>query len=165
MQEQDINQELQLEQEKIVLTICNLLKESEISIQDNLSLFVAAQCDIDHTEMMNDTSKYYAAQCRWLYWYAYRYMTNEPYTKMAKRLGKTGRMFSSSGIQSGVNKMAQMVTQDTVWRKRWILIKHLIKTSNENAVSTISQFKPQSSVKVVVAHPKDVEVNVEFKQE
>lgn len=147
--------------------ICELLHSRERDVQEYLAHFVASLCDIEYESMIgikeSNVKTYYAAQCRYLFWYAYRYMTNEPYEKMAQRLGKFGRKFSTTGIISGVNKMAQMTEQDSIWRNRWMTLKRIIRMYNETTTTAIPQFDEPSVVRVVVYKPSNVTVEVEFK--
>lgn len=147
--------------------ICALLHSHERDVQEYLAQFVASLCDIEYEVMIGTkvgaTKTYYAAQCRYLFWYAYRYMTNEPYEKMAQRLGKFGRKFSATGIITGVNKMAQMTESDSIWRNRWMMLKRIIRMYNETTTTTIPQFDEPSRVRMVVYKPSTVTVEVEFK--
>ena len=49
----------------------------EKDINKYLSDFVAALCEVPKSSMLSNTHVAYCAHARYLYWYAYRYMTNE----------------------------------------------------------------------------------------
>ena len=86
---------------------CDAIRQCDIDVQKNLAEIVASICEIDYDTMMGDEKRYYTAQCRWMFWHAYRYMTNEPYVKMAERLGKYGHKFSVPAIITGVNNLEE----------------------------------------------------------
>lgn len=145
--------------------ILELLRNHESEILVNIEKVVSSLCDIDCDKMMGGSTTYYSAQCRWLYWYTYRYMTNEPYNKMSKRLGKHGHEYTPSAITIGVNRMAQMVESDTVWKKRWIILKRIIKAYDETNVTSVRSNEEPVRVKVVITKPRNVDIKVEFKNE
>ena len=57
--------------------ICSLILEQEHSVQDYLADIVAALCDLTTQDMMTKKGSLHCNHARWLFWYAYRYMTNE----------------------------------------------------------------------------------------
>lgn len=166
-EENEAKKRLQEMADSNIEQVCELLHSRERDVQEYLAHFVASLCDVDYETMVGnkacDTKTYYIAQCRYLFWYAYRYMTNEPYEKMAERLGKLGRKFSATGIISGVNKMAQMTEKDSIWKNRWLTLKRLIRMYNDTTTTTIPQFEEPSVVRMVVYKPSNVTVEVEFK--
>lgn len=144
--------------------VLELLSGHEGEILANIAKIVASLCDIDCDTMMGSSTKYYSAQCRWLFWYTYRYMTNEPYNKMSKRIGKHGHEYTPSALTIGVNKMAQMVETDTIWKKRWIILKSIIKSYDGATLSPLNSCNDIQPVKVVITKHKNVEVKVEIKE-
>ena len=117
MKEEQISNSLQEITDDSIQQICELLKKHESSIQEYIAHYVASLCDIEYDKMMGNNKTYYAAQCRWLYWYSYRYMTSEPYISMSKRIGRHGHKYTASAITIGVNKMSKMVESDSVSSK------------------------------------------------
>lgn len=166
-QDEEIRDELVAKEHSSTEDICRLLREHESDIHSYLAQFVASICDVDVDRMMNDggDNARYTAQCRWLFWLSYRYLTSEPYGKMAERLGKYGKKFTTSGINFGVNKMSQMVDEDTVWKKRWIMVKRIVRIYNESTNIPLQTERQRDSIKIVIHKPADVDVKVEFKNE
>ena len=121
---------------------CEYLRKYESDIEDYIAEVIASLCNIDVKDMLSDTSVAYLAQPRWLYWYAIRYITNETYEKIALRtMSKCGVSFTPNGIGQSINKMAAMIAQETIWIKRWTIIKHIIKmrdTTNLSAQETVT---------------------------
>jgi hypothetical protein len=99
----------------------------EKDIQSYLLRCVASLCDVDEKRILSNTDVIYIAHARWLYWHAYRYMTNESYEKIAKSTSQDGFTFSTRAVQSGVNKMSMMISNEPLWQKRWTVIKRIIK--------------------------------------
>ena len=110
------------------------------NVIESLRDCVAWICDIPVEEMEKSTS-IYASQTRWLFWYAYRYVTNESYLKMSETLKTPRKKFVGRAIQQGVTKMSMMIECEPVWRKRWDYIKQVIKQKygeDENVDNTIT---------------------------
>lgn len=136
--------------------VCHLLRLHEQRIQDYLVDCVAAICDVDKFDMMTNTSKLNTIHARWLFWYAYRYMTNESFVHIAEVTLRYGKKFTEQSISNSVNKMGNMVAQETIWTKRWIIIKRIIKLRDQN--DNNGNFDAMKQV--VITHPKDVEVKL-----
>ena len=93
------------------------------------------------------------AQARWLFWYAYRYMTNETYEKISKLSESMyKRKFTKTCVASSVNKMYSLIEQQPIWRKRWTIVKRIIKLQNEMV------FEPQIPITITI--PKNVELTI-----
>ncbi len=112
--------------------ICVVLKRYDYNVQTMLAYYVASLCDISIVDMLSQSDKSHIAQSRWLFWYAYRYMTNETYERIAQRCVVDGCAFSSESIRVGCAKMSSLVETDFMWRRRWNVIKHIIKLWNES---------------------------------
>lgn len=135
--------------------ICSLLRLHEHRIQDYLVDFVAATCDVDKSDMMTNVSELSTIHSRWLFWYAYRYMTNEPFIRISNVTARYGKKFTEQSIANCVNKMGNMIANETIWTKRWVIIRHIIKLRDKAAKNDL-----QDVIKVVVHHPKNVEVKL-----
>lgn len=135
--------------------ICSLLRLHEHRIQDYLVDFVAATCDVDKSDMMTNVSELSIIHSRWLFWYAYRYMTNEPFIRISNVTARYGKKFTEQSIANCVNKMGNMIANETIWTKRWVIIRHIIKLRDKAAKNDL-----QDVIKVVVHHPKNVEVKL-----
>lgn len=107
--------------------ICDILHDHELKVQDYLAHMVAAQCDVTTQDMMTKDDRLHFSHARWLFWYAYRYMTNDTYEHIAQISERFGRKFTQQGISASVNKMSSLIAAETVWTKRWILVKKVIK--------------------------------------
>lgn len=103
------------------------IAKSEIDMRRFIADCCASLCDVGVKEMLADTDVVYLAHARWLFWYAYRYMTNESYEKIALSTSEKGHSFSLRTIQNGVNKMSMMIASEPMWTKRWTIIKRIIK--------------------------------------
>lgn len=135
--------------------ICSLLRLHEHRIQDYLVDCVAATCGVDKNDMMTNVSDINTIHSRWLFWYAYRYMTKESFVRISKITQRYGRKFTEQSISNSVNKMGNMIANETIWTKRWVIIRRIIKLRDETAKNDL-----QDVVKVVVHHPKNVEIKL-----
>lgn len=157
MTEDEVVQELKDNEKQMVDSICSVLSAYEGNIRLYLSKFVAALCDVEIERMFSNDNHLDVAQARWLFWYAYRYMTGETYEKIG-RLSEPiyNKSFTKVGVAASVNKMYTLIEQQPIWRKRWTIIKRVIKQS-ENFIDE-SATKP-----IRITIPKDA--NVELKRE
>jgi hypothetical protein len=112
---------------------------------------VASLCDVDRDKMFTECNNIDVVQARGLYWYARRYMTGDTYEK----IGKTptdGKTFTKVGVATSVNKMAHLIESQPIWKKRWNVIKRIIKLQNEMV------FEPQ--VPMTITIPKNVQLTI-----
>lgn len=136
--------------------VCSLLRMHEQRIQDYLVDCVASICDIsDKYDMMTNISDMNTIHSRWLFWYAYRYMTKESFVRISEITQRYGRKFTEQSISNSVNKMGNLIANETIWTKRWVIIKKIIKLRSENV-------NDDDTIKVVVKHPKNVEVKLKM---
>ena len=142
----------------------NLLRKYNSSNDEYLAEAVASACDVDIEEMMSDTKHLTNSHARWLYWYAYRYSTNASYYDIAKR-GEKYRLFTESCVGICVSKMAMMIDNEPIWKKRWTIVKHVIKTISSVSMTQIPLFQEQTVVKLSVLKPENVDIKVELKTE
>ena len=137
-------------------SICDLLRGYESKIQYWLAYFVASLCNVEIDKMLTDCNTLSVAQSRWLFWYAYRRMTNETYEKIANVSSQYyGKFFTTATVANGITKMAQMVECEPIWTKRWVIIKRIIKQYRENLIEN------EEPIKIVV--PKNAKVELKRK--
>lgn len=142
------------ENERITMdNICDLLRNYERNIMAHLADFVAAICNVDSERMFSTCNDLDVAQARWLFWYAYRYMTGETYEKIG-RLSQPiyGKTFTKVGVASSVNKMYSLIERQPIWRKRWTIVKRIIKMQNS------MELEPHIPVTITI--PKNVELTI-----
>ena len=157
MTEEEIKQELVNNEQRMIECVCNALSNYEIDMRTHLARFVSALCDVEIERMFSDDNHLDVAQARWLFWYAYRYMTGETYEKIGKLSERIyGKSFTKVGVASSVNKMYELIEQQPIWRKRWTIIKRIIKQSE-----SLIEENAQKPIKIII--PKDA--NVELKRE
>jgi hypothetical protein len=135
--------------------VCRLLRLHETNIQEYMVDCVASICDVDKLDMMTNVSNLNTIHSRWLFWYAYRYMTNEPFIRISNITLRYGKKFTEQSIANCVNKMGNMIASETIWTKRWAIIRRIIKLRDKTAKSDL-----QDVIKVVVHHPKNVEIKL-----
>ena len=135
------------------------LKKHEGDIRDYLSDCVAALCSVSTDEMFSDSDVSSFAHARWLYWYSCRYLTNESYDKISKNKS-IGHSFCLRTIQNGVNKMAMMIETEAIWKKRWSVIKKIIKMNDGDETTNIIDNV------IVITIPKELnkKINVVIKE-
>lgn len=128
----------------------------EKDVRSYLVKCIASLCDVDENRILTNTDVVYIAHARWLYWYAYRYMTNESYEKMSINTARDGHKFGYRSIQGGVNKMAMMIAEEPLWQKRWNIIKRIIKLRDSD-----DEVKFDSTITISV--PKHLREVITFK--
>lgn len=135
------------------------LRLLEQGYQCYLADFVCALCGVEKKDMMSGNNST-SVQARWLYWFSYRYMTNESYKKIASMTEPfKGKRFSTQGIAAGVNKMSQLVESEPIWKKRWTIIKRIIKLREQE-----SEVKVDNTITINI--PKDLRdrINISIKE-
>lgn len=157
MTEEETKQNLE-ENERITMQcVCDTLRQYGSRTRIYLADFIAALCDVEKERMFSDCKDLDVAQARGLFFYAYRYMTNETYKKIGE-LSKDvyGKVFTKMGVAESVNKMYELIEQQPIWRKRWTIVKRIIKQTN-----TLVEDEAQEPIKIII--PKNA--NVELKRE
>ena len=154
--EEQISEHLANIEEYHLRQACKHLTLYERDIQDYLAQCVAAVCDVDLEQMFNSNDRVNLAHSRWLYWFAYKYMTKEPCKRIAERTHRYGKTYTQQSIARCVAKMGMMIENEPLWQRRWNIIKKVIKTQNKMTEETLT--KP---VRIIV--PKNLKV--ELKQE
>jgi hypothetical protein len=152
MIEEEIKKELEENERKTIQCICDTLTNYEGRIRLYLADFIASLCEVDKDKMFSACNELDVAQARWLYWYAYRYMTGETYEKIGKLSGLYGKTFTKVGVAASVNKMYTLIEQQPIWRKRWVIVKRIIKVQNEMLV--------EPPIPVTITIPKNVELTI-----
>jgi hypothetical protein len=137
--------------------VCRLLRLHETNIQEYMVDCVASICDVDKLDMMTNVSNLNTIHSRWLFWYAYRYMTKDSFSHISHITLRYGKKFTEQSVSSSVIKMGNMIDNDTIWAKRWAIIKRIIKLRD----STLSD-ENQNAV-VIVQYPKNVEIKLRTK--
>ena len=110
--------------------ILNAIRHHEIDMRQYLAETIAALCDVDIKLMLGDCDKVYVAQARWMFWYAYRYMSGDTFKNIARLTSQNNggvREYTANAVGAGFNKMSQLIRNDAMWQKRWTIIKRIIK--------------------------------------
>ena len=150
---EEIKHELEENERVTMQNVCNALSNYEGNIRMYLADFVASLCNVDMKKMFSESNNLDVAQARWLFFYAYRYMTNETYEKIGRLSGELyGKAFTKVGVAASVNKMYSLIEQQPIWRKRWTTLKRIIKLQNDIT------FEPQ--VPMTITIPKNVQLTV-----
>lgn len=137
----------------VIQETARLLKNYNYDLCDNLIYFVSAICDIDPYDMLSINDKIHVSQSRWLLWYAWRYMTHESYEKISERAYIEGHKFKTRSVAAGIEKMSKIIEQETIWAKRWAIIKHIIKMWK-------SKTEDNDKKEIVVCVPKNINVKI-----
>lgn len=154
MTEEEIKQNLE-ENERITMNcVCDALSAYGGRIRLYLADFIASLCNVEKEKMFSTCNNLDVAQARWLFWYAYRYMTNETYEKIGKLSGDLyGKTFTKVGVAASVNKMYELIEQQPIWRKRWLIVKRIIKISN-----TLIEEQENQPIKIIIPKNANVEL-------
>lgn len=120
---------------------CQLLKKQTTDTQYYLARCIASVCNIEEKDMFARNDGVHVTHARWLYWYAYRYMTREPCKCISRHTAIFGKTYREQSIARCIGKMGQMIENEPIWGKRWIIIKRIIKlrdTKEESIDNTIT---------------------------
>lgn len=140
-----------------------VLRKYDFNAQDMLASFVASICGIDLAEMLSSSEKLHLAQSRWLYWYALRYMTHDTYERISERTMLGGCRFSPRAVGFGITKMGRMIDSEDVWKGRWMVIKRMIKLSQDPMSYYENDFSNPmpEKYKLMLRVPKSIKDKVE----
>lgn len=153
MDVEQINKEIMQGEIDVIQHICEALRKYEVHIPTHLSKFVASICGVDVKNMFSDCHNLEVSHARWLFWYAYRYTTNETYEKIGKlSTNYCGKYFSKAAVALSVKKMDELIEQQSIWKKRWFVIKQIIKEYNGLVI--------EPSVPITITIPKNVELTI-----
>lgn len=152
MGEEKYVQELSNSELVTIQSVCDTLRNYENRIKTHLADFVAALCGVDVDTMLSNDAHDYIVQARGLYWYACRYMTNESYEKIALATQYNGFKFSPSCVAKNVAKMMIIIEQEPMWKKRWVIIKRILKLQDKS--------NNDEDTTIVVQIPKDLKNKV-----
>lgn len=141
----------------VVRNVCEHLYGYNYDLLNNLLYFVSALCNIQPVDILSVSDKIHVSQARWLLWYAYRYMTHESYERISDYMCIEGHRFNTRSVAAGIEKMAKLIEQETLWGKRWHIIKSIIKIWKNNKTTEIKK-------DVVITIPKDSDINIKVKQ-
>ena len=146
-------------QEYHIKKVVEHLQSCEQDIKNHLADFVSALCGVQKDSMLSNTHVAYCAHARYMYWYAYRYMTNESYEKIATLSCEDGHKYTQSAISTGINRMSVMIEQEPPWNKRWLIVKRII-----NVIKTQERERDIDNT-IVIQVPKDLKgkVNIQIK--
>lgn len=140
--------------------ILSEIGKHELSVHDHLADIVASLCNIDKMTMLGSSEKAYVAQVRWLFWYAYRYMTGETFEKIGRMTHDCGgHKFASNGIGQGVNKMSALINSDPIWQRRWTTVKRIIKLREQE-----SEVKVDNAITINIPRGLREKINIIIKE-
>lgn len=130
--EKNISREL-IEKEKDVLQkVCELLRGHELMFQKNLIDICAAICNVESENLLTDVSSLNISQTRWFYWYVCRFIYNDTYRNIARKTQEmSNKSYTLQGVCVCVKKMSWMIDSQMIWRKRWNMIRYIIKQQSE----------------------------------
>lgn len=160
--ESEALQELSRMESENTEKICELVRESELNVQDHLMKIVAKLCGISTDDLMNKTYDITCSHARWLFWYAHRYMTGDTYERISRITELHGRMYGASGIIKSVNKMSMLIDTGTIWTNRWYLLKQIINARKASFEFDFGQQQIPSD-KIFISIPKEFKNKVEIK--
>lgn len=146
-------------EEDTISEICRIVRDYRRLTDEHLQRIVADLCGVSVEGMMGDIRHLHNSQARWLYWYAYRYMTNDSYESIAKN--NEYRKFTHPCVCQSISKMSDFISASTIWTKRWTVLKHIIKGILAKQPKQQQLFGDDITIKVTA--PKGV--NVELIQE
>lgn len=112
MTEEEVKRNLEENERMTMQSVCDTLRKHEGCTRAYLASFVASLCNVDRERMFSACNDLDVAQARWLFWYAYRYMTNETYEKIGRLSEELyGKVYTKVCVASSVNKMYSLIEQ------------------------------------------------------
>ena len=151
--------------EESVKEIRSVLKRYEYNVQEHLAEIVASFCGVETDAIFSkkrlDMDK---IQARWLFLYAYRYMTGKTYKGVVKTLREMGMKMSVRGVALSINNMSKLIETDHGWRCKWTVLKGIIK-EKEDVLGNLRTIDVTEKCRITITVPdefKDI-IKVEVK--
>lgn len=155
MTEEQFGKSLSDNERAMLGSLCNAVRDYEGNYVVFLAEFVASLCDVEKEKMFSSCNRLDVAQARWLYWYAYRYLTKETYEKIGIITERIhGKKFTKAGVASSVNKMSCMIDSEPIWRKRWAIVKRILKGHDD--------MMQEPHVPITITVPRNVVANIKY---
>lgn len=129
----------------------------------HIGVLSANQCNIEFDEILETTRMEHIVKCRWLWWFAYRYLTNSSYRKIASDFHKSGIKFTPAAIAIGTYKMTRLISDEPIWGKRWKNLKCLVKQYNKDE-DYVDETLAKKTINIVITKPKNIDINIEYKE-
>lgn len=149
----------QIDNEDDLRTVAELLEKNASASHLYLANIIASICSISVDEMMDTDCNQQECHARWLFWYAYRYMTDDTFEHISKiTLRQWGVRYCPSCISNAVIKMTQMTDRDKMWGRRWLTVKRIIKLRDGGDSITLD-----TSKKITITIPIELKNRVEIK--
>lgn len=142
--------------------ICEKVKSYERNIQDYLAEVIAALCELDLNDMMTKADRVHCNHARWLFWYAYRHMTNDTFEHMSQITDRYGRKFAHQSINSAVNKMSSLIADNTIWTKRWLFVRRVIKARDQSTEIDFDYAAKTPTDRVTITIPQELKSKIEI---
>lgn len=108
-----------------------VLRKYDYNSLTMLSSFVSSICDVETADLLTSSANIYISQCRALFWYAYRYMTQDSYERISNKTAIDGCRFSPDTVRKACEKMADLINVDPQWKGRWINVKRFIRLKED----------------------------------
>lgn len=165
---EEIRREWEDLQDKSFKEIEAVLRKCDYNAMTMLSSFVASICDVDTADLLSSSANMYISQCRALFWYAYRYMTQDPYERISQKTSIEGCKFSADTVRKACEKMMTLIDVDDVWKGRWINVKRFIRLKdNPHSYPTPDNSKMfPEKYKLMLHVPKEIidKIEIEIKE-
>ena len=126
-----IKQEWEDLHDKSFREIDAVLRKYDYNALTMLSSFVAGICDVDTADLLTSSANMYISQCRALFWYAYRHMTQDTYERISKKTAIEGCRFSHDTVRKACEKMKELINSDPHWKGRWINVRRFIRLKDD----------------------------------
>lgn len=124
-----------------------ILRRMDYDTQDMVSSFVASICNVDVADMLSSSNNLHLAQSRSLYWYAMRYLTKDTYQRISERSKLDGHAFSPESIAISIPKMTELIENDSVWKRRWVIVRRMLNLLQDPQNYNVSDFTNPSPQK------------------
>lgn len=161
--ERTIQTEIKAVEDNTFQKIERVLNQCDYNGQDMIASFVASLCDVDVADMLSVSNDRYISMSRALYWYALRYYTHDSYQRISERTKIDGHCFNKDGIGIAITKISSVLETDALWRKRWIMIRRMIRLlcdAHDYPLSDFANPMPQK-YKIYLQVPKGDKDNFE----
>lgn len=151
--EEELKQVVDELEDKTIEKVCQIIQNYNGELKTILAYITASLCDVKAEDLLVDTTRMDVVRARWLYWYAYHYMTGETHESISRK-SEEQRKFATSAVGAGITKISALIDTSSVWSKRWAYLKRVVKILTKQTETK----QKQQTIQIKVTAPKGTKI-------
>ena len=125
MNEKEAKEIIKESERKAIDDACNALRGHVRLTEECIAQLVASLCNVRVRDMLMDKGRSPFSLARGLYWYTIKQVFNVTNDYISKASTKHTH-FKISCVRLAISNMSMLIQKDSIWQKRWYIIKRVI---------------------------------------